>query len=106
MILAKAFVLCLAVYIVNGQDFCDDKHSCDNGEKNIGCGNDGSWAASCPEEHSLIQLSQSDIDLILDEHNKLRNKIASGQESGFDPASRMTTMVRKITSWKDGKGFF
>lgn len=42
----------------------------------------------------MVDLTQGDIDQILDLHNTLRNKIASGGEKGFKSASKMSVLVR------------
>jgi hypothetical protein len=64
-----------------------------SGLKHIACGNSGDFDSACPSDRKFLDLYEEHRQLILDEHNKLRNKIASGQEIGFSPASMMTTMV-------------
>lgn len=72
--------------------YCDS-NLCPPGLKHIACKNSGSFAATCPKDRKLVDLSESDIKLILDHHNKFRNKIANGDQVGFLPAARMATMV-------------
>lgn len=64
-----------------------------SGLKHIACQNSGDFDPSCPPDRKILELSEEDRQLILNEHNQLRNKIASGQEIGFSTASMMSTMV-------------
>lgn len=64
-----------------------------SGLKHIACDNSGDFDPSCPSDRKFLDLYEEHRQLILDEHNKLRNKIASGQEIGFKTASMMSTMV-------------
>lgn len=64
-----------------------------SGLKHIACKNSGDFDPSCPSDRKFLDLYEEHKQLILDEHNKLRNKIASGQEIGFKTASMMSTMV-------------
>lgn len=73
-------------------NYCDPK-LCSSGVKNIACDNDGAFSSSCPADRKLITLSQADIQSIVYNHNTLRNKIASGNQAGFNQAKRMTSMV-------------
>lgn len=73
-------------------DFCDPE-LCTFNSTHIGCDHSGEFSSSCPEDSRLVGLSDSDIELILTYHNGFRNRIASGIEAGFSPASRMATMV-------------
>lgn len=47
-------------------------------------------AANCT---GIPEITQELKDLILDEHNKLRNQVAAGKLPRFQPATRMSTMV-------------
>lgn len=85
--------LFLVVSIVYAQDYCSPK-LCDAGVKHIACGNSGQFASSCPKDKKIVTISKETIGVILMNHNKLRNKIASGQQPGFLPAKRMATMVK------------
>lgn len=68
---------------------------------NIFCSKDNegfllqSWYPQCVDQYE-IPLSDSDKQLIVDEHNKNRNKIAFGQIPGFSTALRMGRL-----SWND-----
>lgn len=64
-----------------------------SGLKHIACQNSGDFDPTCPSDRKILDLSEEYRQLILDEHNQLRNKIASGQEIGFSTASMMSTMV-------------
>jgi hypothetical protein len=74
-------------------DYCDPD-LCAKGKKHIGCKNNGDFDHNCPKNKTLLPLSEDNIELIVDLHNKYRNKIASGSDPRFKPASRMSTMVR------------
>lgn len=41
----------------------------------------------------MVKLKNSDINYILQIHNELRNKLASGNVEDYPPASRMLEMV-------------
>lgn len=83
----KIILTCLFFAGASAVDYCS---LC---SKHIACNNTGNWNVSCPADAKLVVLSTSDIQLFLNEHNTLRNKIASGGQAGFLTASRMTTMV-------------
>ncbi|KAH8288182.1 hypothetical protein KR054_008152 [Drosophila jambulina] len=55
----------------------------------IGCGNNGSFAASCGPEPKLLEMSQRRRQLLLDMHNLARSRIASGELEGYQSAARM-----------------
>lgn len=87
--------LVVAVFVgvaTSKSDYCDPK-LCPNGAKHIGCGNSGHFSMSCPKQRQLENLTGSETELILKQHNTFRNKIANGTEVGFLPAIRMATMV-------------
>ena len=87
-------MVCATVgFISCATDYCNPD-LCPAGEKHIACGNSGSWAASCPSDRKMLQLSDEQITDILDQHNQKRNMIANGEVSGYSTASRMATMVR------------
>lgn len=45
------------------------------------------------DDGGLLHLTDADKQLILDVHNEKRNMVALGQLPGFEPASRMATVV-------------
>lgn len=59
----------------------------------IACNHRG-WAATCPADRRAISFSQQQMDAIVNLHNSLRQRIASGGQPGFNQAARMATMVR------------
>lgn len=77
-----------AVYNYCNQDLCSH-----TGHKHISCGAFGDFSPSCSYDANIVELTHPDQQKILHLHNKFRNKIASGDEEGFDTATRMTTMV-------------
>lgn len=79
-------------FVASLRDYCDPK-LCKSGFQHIGCGNVGNFSSVCPEDSRVINLNESEIELILKNHNRVRNRIAKGIEVGFLPASRMASMV-------------
>lgn len=80
-------------------NYCDSR-LCKAGATNIGCNNAGAICTG----GTAISFNSSLIQLSLDEHNKLRQKIASGGQAGFPAAARMATLVsicHKIIDLKD-----
>lgn len=89
----KHFVLTLLVaFAASDSKYCDS--SLCVGSKHIACGNSGEFASSCPKDRRIVNLSSTEIKSFLDNHNKVRNRIASGAEVGFMPAARMASMVK------------
>lgn len=76
-------------------DYCNPT-LCPAGSTHIACRNSGVFSPSCPADRQLVNLLQSDIQLILNVHNTFRNKIASGAEPGFNKAARMATMTWNV----------
>ena len=74
-------------------DYCNP-NLCSAGRTHIACGNSGDFSLSCPADRQLVNFTQNDIQVILNAHNTLRNKIASGAQPGFNQAARMATMVK------------
>lgn len=62
----------------------------------IACNNTGVMACN----GTVDSFSSADIKLFLDQHNILRNKIASGGQAGFPTAAKMATMVNiTVEQW-------
>lgn len=97
LITQKVLVVAVVVQLIKSAfavDYCDP-NLCSNGLKHIACNNSGNFAPTCPADKTLVNFSNYEIQQILDIHNTMRNKIASGGESskGFKPASKMSLMV-------------
>jgi hypothetical protein len=91
---SKVFLVLQVVAAVTSAvetDYCSEA-ICKVG-KHIACENSGEYGEACPSNAKIVELSETDIVVILNEHNSLRNKIASGNESRFSTAAKMTTMV-------------
>jgi len=94
----KAFLVAFFVGSALARDYCD-KSFCSFGPNYLGphvaCKDQGflDWASTCSADRRLLPVSQSDKDLIIDLHNSYRNKIATGSESPYPSAVRMTSMV-------------
>lgn len=80
----------------NPFDYCDPV-LCSKGKKHIACKHTGAFDLNCPANKTLIELTEDNKEYILDVHNKYRNSIALGAVDGYEPATRMTTMVRIFT---------
>lgn len=101
---SKYLVVALFVGLVESQsDYCDPKTCPKDKQPHIACGNSGKFASSCPKDRTLMELKDADKQSILDGHNKLRNKIASGMQAGFSTAKRMSTMVRTSRTFCESK---
>lgn len=97
MAILGLFVISFLTCLVTAEfDYCDQRlcpQQRSKEQKHIACENSGEFSESCPTDRKLVNLTDSDKDLILRMHNIYRNKIASGSERGFSPAVRMATMV-------------
>lgn len=72
-------------------DYCDSS-LCSSGVQHIGCRHPG-LSPSCPADVNIPNFTAADIQAALNAHNSYRNRIASGGVTGFQPATRMATMV-------------
>ena len=91
----------LVISVLLGLVSCDNDRFCDSslcrsGNQHIACDHSGDFHESCPEDRHIVHLAHDDIQLIVDTHNQNRNKIANGDEPGFNPARRMATMVNQF----------
>uniref|UniRef100_A0AAG5DWF2 SCP domain-containing protein n=1 Tax=Anopheles atroparvus TaxID=41427 RepID=A0AAG5DWF2_ANOAO len=64
-------------------------------KKHVACGFNGSFADACPPGRMILRTDAELRKLILDLHNEVRDRLASGaeREAEFAPASRMPTLV-------------
>nr|CAR93762.1 CG9822-PA [Drosophila melanogaster]CAR93765.1 CG9822-PA [Drosophila melanogaster]CAR93767.1 CG9822-PA [Drosophila melanogaster] len=69
-----------------------DPDLCPDNTVHIACNNDGKFHESCSPDATMVDLKPY-RKLIVNEHNKRRNYIASGSLPGYYPATRMATMV-------------
>jgi hypothetical protein len=93
------FILSIFASIASSTDYCDPQVCTvppNPVYKNIGCGATDKLGPKCPPDAKYIKFTAEHKKIILDEHNKLRNKIAGGDQNGFSTASRMSTM-----KWND-----
>ncbi|KAH8276086.1 hypothetical protein KR018_006755, partial [Drosophila ironensis] len=49
------------------------------------------WSSDCPSSRSAVTFTPAEIKVILNRHNVLRNKLASGAFAKYKPAKRMAT---------------
>lgn len=91
--LSTLFIGLLVGLVAGDSKYCDT-NLCPNNLQHIACGNSGAFYPTCPPDRQLVDLSDSDIQLFLDNHNKYRHRIANGDVVGFFPAERMATMVK------------
>jgi hypothetical protein len=90
-ITAAIFAIYLTTFVsIDAVDYCS---LCKN---HIACNNNELFWSNCSSNAQIIPLTEKNIEAILDGHNKLRNKIAGGEEKGFNSASKMMTLVSKF----------
>lgn len=89
-------IVCASICGVLSQDYCDPDlcPGLKAGQKHIGCNNTGEFAASCPEDRAMVQITCFEILDILNAHNNLRSLVARGGAQGFDGAVKMNKLVR------------
>lgn len=90
-------ILALAiVQRINAQtDYCD-KSLCKNNQPHVACGKNENYGPFCPVDRQLVPLPEEVKKYILDLHNQFRSTVARGDVPGYEPASRMPTLV-----WSD-----
>lgn len=77
-------------------DYCNQGLCADSIFEHITCEATGTLLPTCPDDARAIGISPVNIKQILELHNEVRNKIANGHQPGFQPAARMTTVVRHL----------
>lgn len=90
----QIFLILAEFILINCKTHYCSRSLCHDKQRHVACHFSGHFGPKCPKNARIVKLSQRDIKQILHEHNRLRNKIANGEESGFESASRMTTMVK------------
>lgn len=94
---SSVLLLAAAIGMASGiVDYCpQSKELCKytTFDQHITCGATGDLLASCPSDARTVDLTNENIQQIVDLHNQYRNKIAGGNEPRFSSASKMTTMV-------------
>lgn len=95
MIIFFSFFFVVSEAAVN---YCDPQ-LCSPDEKHIACGNLGKFHSTCPADAQLVKITDSEIKIFLDEHNKCRNSTASGRLAGFKSATRMRTLVSEFDNF-------
>lgn len=89
------FIVIALASIVSSTDYCDPQVCTippNPTFPNIGCKATNKLGSNCPPDAKYIKFTDEHKKIILDEHNKLRNKIAGGGQNGFNSASRMSTL--------------
>ncbi|XP_034666264.1 uncharacterized protein LOC117900141 [Drosophila subobscura] len=71
-------------------EWCDSR-LCDQDRLHVLCRDKGQFYSTCPKEAKVIPFTLEEIDLITNEHNELRNKVAGGYLK-LPKAARMLTM--------------
>ncbi|XP_030377498.1 venom allergen 5 [Scaptodrosophila lebanonensis] len=72
-------------------NYCSE-HWCKEARSHIACNNNGSYGRSCSKEAELRPLNVQLRNFILHKINFYRNKVASGNFSGFAAAHRMASV--------------
>lgn len=98
----RCFLICLlTVWFwltvgISGTDYCSPT-ICTLGRPHIGCNNSGDFSTACPENQTeIVPMTPDLIAKILDNHNRKREILASGNLTGFSPAAKMSMM-----NWDD-----
>ncbi|XP_013105494.2 antigen 5 like allergen Cul n 1 [Stomoxys calcitrans] len=76
--------------LAKSTDYCDPK-LCSEGT-HIACGHSGEFAASCPANAEIFNITEPFKDFLLKYHNEKRNYIAGGNDPNHDAACHMGTM--------------
>ena len=79
---------------VQVNDYCDTKICDGSGNKHITC--DMLKIQANPTCARVLELNAENKQAFVDAHNKLRNKIANGEQPGFKSATNMATVVSLI----------
>ncbi|CAD7091192.1 unnamed protein product [Hermetia illucens] len=85
-------VLCLSVIqsFAQRSDYCKPT-LCQSG-RHIGCGNKNQYALTCPKDAKIVN-RENYKNVFVNEHNRVRNIIATGNLVGYYPAMRMATVT-------------
>ncbi|EDV34125.1 uncharacterized protein Dana_GF21134 [Drosophila ananassae] len=86
LLLLVAFVSC-----AEAENYCV-RGLCPKGTSHIACNNKGTFGSSCPANATIIPLAQKDKDFVIQAHNSLRSKWASGQGRIQRTACKMASM--------------
>ncbi|KRF80140.1 antigen 5 like allergen Cul n 1 isoform X1 [Drosophila virilis] len=89
-LLAALWQLCFWPSIL-AFDYCDPV-LCPGPEKHIACHNFGELAESCSPDAHVVRITKARRNMILNELNEYRDRIARGDLMGFNPATRMATL--------------
>ena len=90
VLIAAAIGLVLSQKTLKIQDYCKTKY-CDG--KHLTCELPQIQAKAAEGCARILDLSEENKQAFVDAHNKKRNLIASGQQPGFNSATRMATVV-------------
>ncbi|XP_025990766.2 venom allergen 3 [Solenopsis invicta] len=97
-------LLCLVILavftIVTADDYCNMK-SCSEDHSHTMCQYPSSEPASACGSSPRSGLSDDDKKTIVDEHNRLRQYVASGQESRGNPGAQYAAVEMKQMDWDD-----
>nr|ABI20191.1 antigen 5 related protein [Phlebotomus duboscqi] len=80
------------------EKYCDQNLCTSNNvvKPHIGCKNDGQFKKSCPGDAEVVNLSKKQKNLFLKIHNRLRDRLAHGSVTPFQPAAKMPML-----KWND-----
>lgn len=91
----KLLFIAVSIGVSSGTiyNYCSHDLCSLTGYKHITCTATGDLSPSCSSNAQIIDLTDADKQKLLDLHNQYRNKIANGNEPGFQSAAKMATMV-------------
>ncbi|XP_017864847.1 PREDICTED: venom allergen 3 isoform X1 [Drosophila arizonae] len=90
-LLAALWQLCCIWPRIPAFDYCDPT-LCPGPEKHIACSNFGELAETCSPDAHVVRITTDRRNMILNEMNEYRDRIAGGNLVGFNPATRMATL--------------
>lgn len=82
-----SFILVSSLAHVSAVNYCD---LC---KGHVACGNKGTFSDACPSDAKILKLTAANIENVVNNHNLLRNLLASGKVDGYQSASKMNMLV-------------
>ncbi|XP_037814055.1 antigen 5 like allergen Cul n 1-like [Lucilia sericata] len=90
IIFAVLLTLCIIEFSLSQTNYCK-ANLCKKG-KHIACNNNGKFAGACAKNAKIIRITPKLQRKIVQKHNSLRNRVASGKVNGLKGAVRMATI--------------
>ncbi|XP_062553203.1 antigen 5 like allergen Cul n 1-like isoform X2 [Armigeres subalbatus] len=96
VLISVTIVACIAVTVGQSTNYCD-RRLCPSGSPHIACNGLTTLSRTCGAGSFEIAMDSANRQLIVDLHNKLRSRVASGRQTNsagqrFQQAARMATL--------------